>query len=461
MKTHILRSGLLLLSSLCLLSSLPAQTPAPKLDFPAASPAGSVKQRVGLTDIEISYNRPSAKGRKVFGGLVAYDRVWRTGANGATKITFSTPVKLNGTDVPAGEYALFTIPTPTDWTVILNKVTGQWGSYSYDAKNDVARFKAVPSALPFNVETLTLSFDDLRDESATLAIEWEKVRLPVKLTVDVKSTLVPQIEAALASGGEKLPYIPAAMFYYDNGLDLKKAIEWMDKGIAAADPSWSFVFVYRKGLIQEKAGDKAGALATAKAALEAAGKAQGEIKAEYTDLITTLINRLEGKAPSASPQNSGRLSPQEVTSNVIDGARILVAYGRPHSRDPKTGEIRKIWGGLVPYGQVWRTGANEATHLIVQKDIVIGGKPLPAGTYTLFTLPNADGTAQLIVNKQVGIGGAYPDKDDVLRVALTKSDLPATVHQFTISVEANPAGGGVLKLMWENTAYAVDFTVKK
>lgn len=464
MKNSLLRPGLLLLSGLCLVATLPAQTPAPKIDFPAASPAGSLKQRVGLTDVEVSYNRPSAKGRKVFGGLVAYGRVWRTGADLSTKFTFSTAVKLNGADVAAGTYEVFTIPGANEWTIILQKLgeKPQWGAYAYDEKKDTVRFKAVPASLPFPVESLAIGLNDLRADSATLTIDWERTRVPLKLTTDIKAVLVPQIEAALASGGDKLPYIPSAMFYYENGLDLKKALEWMDKGIAAADPSWSFVFVYRKGLIQEKAGDKAGALATAQAALEAASKGQGEIKAEYTDLITTLINRLEGKtAPAASPQNTGRLSPQEVTSAVVDGARLLVAYGRPHSRDPKTGEVRKIWGSLVPYGQVWRTGANEATHLVVQKDIVIGGTALAAGTYTLFTLPNADGTAELIINKQVGIGGAYPGKDDVARVALAKSDLTETVHQFTISVEANPAGGGVLKLMWENTAYAVPFTVKK
>src|SRR6478735_11931258 len=179
MKTSLIRTGLLALCSLCLGTVAFAQTAAPKIDFPQASPLAGVSQRVGLTDIQVTYHRPSAKGRVVFGSLVPYDHVWRTGANEATKVSFSTPVKLNGADVPAGTYELFTIPGKDEWTVILHKNMSQWGAYSYDAKNDVARIKAKPVALTTGLETLAISFADLRDESATLNIAWEKVRVPV------------------------------------------------------------------------------------------------------------------------------------------------------------------------------------------------------------------------------------------------------------------------------------------
>lgn len=292
MNNKLLRFGLLLISSLCFIASLTAQTPAaPKLEFPAASPAATLKQRVGITDIEINYSRPSMKGRVIFGGLLPFDKVWRTGANNATKISFSTPVKLNGTDVAAGVYALFTIPGKEEWTVILNKVTGQWGAYAYDAKNDVARIKAKPIAMPTAVESFSIGIADLRDASATIFLTWEKTHVPVSLTVDTKGILVPQIEAAMAAGGEKLPYAPAAMFYLENGLDLKKALTWIDAGIAA-EPK-AFYFVYRKALIQEKMGDKAGALATAQASLDAANKADGAIKEEYVGLNQALIKRLQ------------------------------------------------------------------------------------------------------------------------------------------------------------------------
>ncbi len=274
-----------------LASSLFAQSPAaPKIDFPAASPAATVKQRVGIADIEVSYSRPGMKGRMIFGGLERYDRVWRTGANTATKISFSTEVKLNGTPIPAGNYELFTIPGKSEWTIIIHKDTSEWGAYTYDAKNDIARIKATPLALPESVETFEISFNDLRDESATLNLTWEKTRVPVKLEFDFVSTLAAQIEAAMASPNEKSPYVPAAMFYYDHNLDLKKAVVWMDAAITA-NPQ-AFYFVYRKALILEKMGDKAGAIASAQASLDAANKTTGAIKDEYVALNQALLARL-------------------------------------------------------------------------------------------------------------------------------------------------------------------------
>lgn len=268
---------------------------APKIEFPAASPAASVKQRVGLTDIEINYSRPSMRGREIFGKLEPYGSVWRTGANSATKLTISTPVKFNGTEVPAGTYALFTIPERGDWTVIVNKVSGQWGSYAYDAKNDVARVKATPVPLAQPVETFTITFSDLANaSSATLNLIWENVRVPVKLEVDLVGTLVPQVEALMASNEAKKPYFSAAMFYYENNQDLKKAAAWMDAAIAE-NPGQMWM-VYRKGLILAKAGDKAGALKAAQESLELVKndtKSPQSLKDEYTRLNNALIASLK------------------------------------------------------------------------------------------------------------------------------------------------------------------------
>lgn len=264
---------------------------APKLEFPAASPSVMLKQRVGVTDIELLYARPGLKGRVAFGGLVPYGKVWRTGANTATKIKFSTPVNFGGAAIPAGSYELFSIPGEKEWTVIVHKDSSQWGAYSYKQENDVARVTAKPVALAAAVESLTIDFNDLRDESATLNIAWEKTRVPVKITVDVVATLVPQIEAVMASDAAKKPYANAAMFYLDNKLDLKKAAQWMDAAIAAQPDA--FYLVYRKGLIQAAAGDKAGALATAQASLAAAQKAGGPIGEEYVGLNQKLIASLK------------------------------------------------------------------------------------------------------------------------------------------------------------------------
>lgn len=271
-------------------SALIAQTP-PAVQFPASSPGSKVTQRVGLTDISVEYARPGVKGRKIFGGLVPYGEVWRTGANSATKVTFSTDVKFGGVAVAAGTYALFSIPGETEWTVMLSKVTGQWGAYSYDSKDDVARVKVAPVKLGESVETFIIDVNDIRDESATLNLVWEQTCVPVKIELDIKTTLVAQIEAVMASAADKKPYSQAAWFYFENGLDLKKAAAWMDEAIKAQPDA--FYFIYRKGMILEKMGDKAGALAAAKKSLEMASKAEGGIKAEYTRLNEALIARVK------------------------------------------------------------------------------------------------------------------------------------------------------------------------
>ena len=157
-----------------------------------------------------------------------------------------------------------------------------------------------------------------------------------------------------------------------------------------------------------------------------------------------------------------RVSPHETVSAVIDGSRVTVIYGRPYTKDPKTGEARKIWGGLVPYGKVWRTGADEATTLITQKPLVFGETTVPAGTYTLYMLPQEDGSAKLIINKQVGQWGTqYDEKQDLARVDLKKDALEKPLDQLAIAVSKNSAGGGVLKISWEDTQYAAAFTVQK
>ena len=178
-------------------------------------------------------------------------------------------------------------------------------------------------------------------------------------------------------------------------------------------------------------------------------------KIKHAVIITALL----GALPVMAQQK--KLSPHETTSAVVNGDRVTLVYGRPYTKDPHTGEMRKIWGGLVPYGKVWRTGADEATLLITQKPIIIAGTTIPAGAYSLFTLPAEDGSAKLIIKKQIGqwgIGpGSYDEKQDLARVDLKKETLEKPVDQFTMAVTRN----GELKMMWENTQYSVPFTVEK
>ncbi|HET7535726.1 MAG TPA: DUF2911 domain-containing protein [Candidatus Didemnitutus sp.] len=283
-----LRGSLAALAGSILAIGLFAQT-APKLELPVPSQAATVKQRVGVTDIEINYSRPSMKGRKIFGEFLPYGVLWRTGANTATKISFSTPVNFGGTEVPAGDYGLFTIPGKDEWTVILNKIPGQWGSYAYAEKDDVLRVKVKPIALATPYESFTIGLNDLREDSATLNLLWENTRVQVKLTVDTLGMVVPKVEAFMASDEKKTPeaYFGAAMFYYENNHDLKKALTWVDAGLALKPDA--FYMVYRKGLILAKLGDKAGAVAAAKQSLEMVAKMNGELKDEYTRLNNALI----------------------------------------------------------------------------------------------------------------------------------------------------------------------------
>jgi hypothetical protein len=255
------------------LTSFAQQSP---VNFPAASPASTLKQRVGLTDIDIVYSRPGAKGRTVFGGIVPYGAVWRTGANSATKITFSTPVKLEGHDIPAGTYSLFTIPGTNEWTIIINKTANQWGSFQYDSKDDLVRFNVTPGTVADPLETFTIDFNQIRDDSAELTLDWDKTVVPIQVQVDVVSTLVPQIETAMAAPGKKsdILYFQAASFYYDHNVDLNKALTWVNAALAG-NSRIAFEILHLKAQILAKQGDKAGAIAAAKQSTDLSIKAEG------------------------------------------------------------------------------------------------------------------------------------------------------------------------------------------
>lgn len=264
--------------------------PATQLELPQLSPTETLRQRIGLTDIEVVYSRPSSKGRVMLGGINAYGEVWRTGANSATRVSFSTPVKLQGSSVAAGTYELFTIPGKDEWTLILQKASNQWGAYEYDPKNDVLRVTAKPVTLADPVETFTIDLNDIRGESATLDLIWEKTRVPFAIGVDMVGLVVPRIEAAMAAPGTK-PYDQAALFYVDHNLDLDKAGGWIDAAIA--EQPEVFYLYYHKARILAAKGDKAGAESAARHSIELAAKAGGPAKDEYRRLNEALIAGLK------------------------------------------------------------------------------------------------------------------------------------------------------------------------
>ena len=182
-------------------------------------------------------------------------------------------------------------------------------------------------------------------------------------------------------------------------------------------------------------------------------------------VAATLITSTPVMAQAAKKKQRQRVSPHDTITTTIDGDEIKLVYGRPYTTKPGTSEARKIWGGLVPYGKVWRTGADEATLLTTATPIEIGGYALPAGTYSLFTVPNEDGTAKLVINKKTGQWGIPYDEakekdNELARVNLRKRDLDKPVDQFTMAIQPQ-SGGGELEMMWEKTQYSVPFTVKK
>lgn len=155
------------------------------------------------------------------------------------------------------------------------------------------------------------------------------------------------------------------------------------------------------------------------------------------------------------------ISPHETFSSVINGDRVTIVYGRPYTKNPRTGEERKIWGGLVPYGRVWRLGADESTLLITQKPLAFGDTTVPAGAYSLYMLPEENGASKLIINKQIGQWGTqYDEGQDLARVDMKKETFEKNVPQLTMAITKNPEGGGILKVMWETTQYSIPFTVK-
>ena len=265
------------------LTLLSFRSMAQQLKTPAPSPTQTLKQNFALGDITIEYSRPSVKGRVVFGDLVPYDKLWRTGANASTKITFSDKVKLEGTDVPAGTYSLYTIPGKTEWTIILNKNTTLWGTDGYKQEEDIARFKVKSMTMNDKVETFTINVADVTAASANVDIIWEKTRVVFNIASNIYSVMMKNIETAL-SPADKRPYYQAANYYFENGKDLNKALEWVNKAIEQ-NPK-AFYMVHLKAKIQMKLKDYKSAIASAEQSIALAKDAKND---DYVKLNEKLI----------------------------------------------------------------------------------------------------------------------------------------------------------------------------
>jgi len=224
----------------------------PHIKTPQASPRAVVEETFGVTDVSVSYHRPSVNNRKIFGGLVPYDVLWRAGANEPTHITFSTPVKVEGQDVPAGTYSLFLMPGQQQWTLVLSKFTGGWGTYSYDPAEDLLRVKVTPQPIEMT-ERLAYTFDDAKENSLTLSMRWEKTRVPVKIEADTKTLVADGIKRDLRNENYWVPaaWVEAANYMFSHG-DNDLALQYVNHALAG-QPTANALRL--KAAIVEKKGD--------------------------------------------------------------------------------------------------------------------------------------------------------------------------------------------------------------
>jgi len=257
-----------------------------QIKTPAPSPPQYVKQDFGLSSIELSYSRPGVKGRKIFGDLVPYGKVWRTGANSATTLTFGDDVIIGGTKIPAGKYGLLTIPGESDWTIIITKQLDVTNPAAYKQDQDVVRLTTQSNQLPFPLESFTILFANVTGSSCDLQLIWDKTFVSFPIKTEIDSKIMAQIDNTMNK--DNRPYFNAAMYYMDNGKDLNKALEWFNKA-TDADPTAYFVF-YQKAKCLAKMGKKQDAIAVAQKSMQLSKDAKND---DYVALNEKLIASLK------------------------------------------------------------------------------------------------------------------------------------------------------------------------
>lgn len=258
---------------------------AQQLKTPAPSPTQTVKQDFGISGMELIYSRPSMKGRKVFGDLVPYGKVWRTGANSATRIKFLDDVTFGGQNLKAGEYALFTIPGENEWEIIINKGNANWGT-DYKQADDILRVKAKSTSLPTSVETFTIEFNNITANTADLVIKWDKTAVTVPIATEIDSKVMAQINNIMNKDNK--PYYSAAMYYLQNNKDLNQALAWFDKAIEQ-NPNAYWVHHQRANTLF-KLGKKAEAKAAAQKSMELAREQKND---DYVTLNEKLLAQIK------------------------------------------------------------------------------------------------------------------------------------------------------------------------
>ncbi|MTI29876.1 DUF2911 domain-containing protein [Xanthovirga aplysinae] len=244
-----------------------------QIETPQPSPASTLIQKVGLADVTINYSRPGVKDRVIFGDLVPFDKVWRTGANASTKISFTEEVKLEGNTIPAGEYALYTIPSKSEWTIIIHKNTSHWGDSGYKAEEDLVRFKVKPQRSPTLIETFNFNITDITNTTAILQMAWENTVVNIKLETDIDSQIMASIEKNIINMDRNNAnlYYQAANYYLTANKDMNQALEWINIALdARPDAFW---YAHLKAKIQAQNKDYKNAIKSAEHSKQLAEKA--------------------------------------------------------------------------------------------------------------------------------------------------------------------------------------------
>lgn len=277
----------LILSAILVSMAVPSAV-SQTLPIPPPSPRQTVVQQFATGSIEIDYSRPGVKGRKAFGDVVPYGKVWRTGANAATTITFTDDVIINSVKVEKGKYGLLTIPDENEWTIIITKDVTVTNANQYKPENDVVRVTARPNSLCYTVETFTIDINNIKPNEADIFLRWDRTEVSFKVKADIDEKIMAAIDREMST--DKRPYYQAATYYYENGKDLNKALEWINKAIELRPDA--FWMIHTKAKILYKMKDYHPAITAAEASLAKAKEAQSD---EYIRLNEKLIAEIKSQ----------------------------------------------------------------------------------------------------------------------------------------------------------------------
>jgi len=258
-----------------------------QLKTPAPSPTQNIKQDFGLSNVELSYSRPGMKGRKIFGDLVPFGKVWRTGANQATTLTFGDSVTIGSAKIPPGKYGLLTIPDKKSWTIIISKQTNVTSPADYKQDQDLVRVEAKPMDMDYSVETFTMQFANVKTSTCELHLMWDKTAVALPITTDVETKVMAQIDQLMNK--DTRPYFNAAMYYMDNGKDLNQALAWFDKGVELQPEA--FWIHHQRANCLAKLGNKDEAKAAAEKSKELATIAKNDDYVKLNEKLLAELNK--------------------------------------------------------------------------------------------------------------------------------------------------------------------------